>query len=100
MALLTIEFFEDAPIRTRDGALVYGNLISSAEDTSFNTTVEHVSIPKNALYCMVYSDTAAYIEIGVGNQDVTSSRRSTIPAGAFRDFAVDSGQTISYRSIA
>lgn len=100
MALLTIEFYEDRRALTRDGAMVYGNLISSSEDTSLSTTPEHVTIPKNALYCTVYSDTAAYIEIGVGNQDCGATRRASIPAGIFRDFAVVSGETISYRSVA
>lgn len=99
MAILTIEFFEDGPITTAFGEAVYGSLISSVEDISLSTTVEHVPVPDNALYCTVYSDTACYVEIGSGNQDCGSTRRSTIPAGSGRDFKVKPTDTVSYRTI-
>lgn len=99
MAILTIEFFEDGPITTNSTESVYGWLISSVEDLSLSTTVEHAAVPDNALYCAIYSDTACYVEIGNGNQDCGSTRRSTIPAGARIDFKVKPTDTVSYRTI-
>ena len=101
MALLTIEFFDDGPETTNAPQCVYGTLISSVEDTSLSTTVEHAAVPDNALYCSIYTDTAAYIEIGSGNQDCAAGRRSTIPGTGQRyDFKVKPTDTVSYRSIA
>ncbi len=99
MPLLVIEFFEDGQETTNAPQCVYGNLISSVEDTSLSTTVEHAAVPDNALYATIYTDTLAYIEIGNGNQDVTSTRRSIIPTGIRYDFKVKPTDTISYRTV-
>lgn len=99
MAILTIEYFTDHNPSTRAEQCVYGSLISSVEDTSLTTTPEHSTVPAGALYASIYSDTACYIEIGNGNQDCGSTRRSTLPAGSRLDFSVRPTDTISYRSI-
>ena len=100
MALLIVEFYEDAPfMASRNESVIYGKLISSTEDTSLSTTAEHVSVPDNAQYCAVSTDTACYIEIGSGNQDVASGRRTYIAADQRLDFAVKPTDTVSYRSV-
>lgn len=100
MAVLVVEFYEDPRMATRDEAAVYGRLLSSVEDTSLSTTVEHVTVPGNACYASVYSDTNCYVEIGPGNQDCGSTRRTYLPSGARYDFAVRNTDTVSYRSVA
>lgn len=101
MAILIIEWYEDAPQITRSGDVIYGRLISSTEDTSLSTTPENATKPGNATYCSVATDTASYVEIGVGNQDVASGRRQLLLANERRDFSLANVDTVlSYRSVA
>ena len=100
MSQMTIEFYEDSPVSVRDGSVIEGVLISSTDVTSASTTVAHASVPDNATYAVVVTDFAAFIEIGSGNQDCTSSRRAFIPANSARAFAVKPTDTLTYRSVA
>ncbi len=100
MAIISVEFYEDGRLATNYGQPMYGRLISSTEDTSISTTVEHVTAPGNTLYTSVYSDTACYIEIGNGNQDCAAGRRTLLPSGGRLDFACRATDTVSYRTVA
>lgn len=99
MALLVVEFYEDGRPATNYGQCVYGRLISSTEDTSLSTTAEHVTVPGNAGYVSIYTDTNAYVEIGSGNQDCAAGHRTYVDSGRRIDFAVRNTDTVSYRSV-
>lgn len=101
MALLIIEWYEDAPKLSNSGDKIYGRLLSSTEDTSLSTSADNATKPGNATYCSIATDTASYVEIGVGNQDVASGRRALLLANERRDFALNNADTVvSYRSVA
>ena len=100
MAQMTIEFYADTPVGVREGAAIDGKLISSVDVTTASTTVAHAAPVGGASYIVVTSDFAAFIEIGSGNQDCTSTRRAHLLAGSARPFEVKGTDTVSYRSIA
>ena len=100
MARLTVEFYEDERITTNNSQPAYGRLISSSEDTTLSTTVEHATVPGNAQYVRIVTDTDVYVEIGNGNQDCGSTRRAWIPSSiGMMDFVVRATDTVSYRSV-
>jgi hypothetical protein len=102
MALMAIEFYEDGGDKgTEVKPNVHGRLISSVEDTSLTASVEHITIPLNASYYTIYTDTNLYVEAGSGNQDCGSTRRAVVSSStAYRTFMVNIGETtVSYRSI-
>jgi len=100
MAKLTVEFYEDERLTTNNSQPAYGRLISSSEDTSLSTTVEHVTVPGNSQYARVVTDTDVYVEIGNGNQDCGSTRRTWLPSDIkTMDFVVRGTDTLSYRSV-
>lgn len=103
MALAIIEFYQyTARGETQSSPHIYGRLISSIEDASLSTTVEHFAIPATADYYTINTDTDLYIEVGAGNQDVTAGRRSWIRASLVggRTYNVCGGEnTVSYRTL-
>jgi hypothetical protein len=100
MAILVIEYFTDGATLSNVNESIYGELISSTEDTSLTTSVESSVKPGGSTYCSIYTDTACYVEIGPSTQDVTSGRRIFIDAGERRDFSLKVTDThISYRTV-
>lgn len=99
MAQMTIEFYSDSPVSVRDGSAIEGHLISSVDVAAASTTVAHAGPVASATYAVVVTDFAAFIEIGAGNQDCSSTRRAQLAAGAARGFELKPTDTLSYRSI-
>ena len=102
MPITTIEFYEDVVgTDTKSAPYIFGMLISSIEDTTLSTVVEHFAIPANAGYYAISTDTGSYFESGTGNQDCGSTRRMVLFSNTKEVHAVNPLEnTVSYRTIA
>lgn len=74
-----IGYYEDAPIQTYTGEVIYGNLISSFEHAL--TTILTTTIPKNCTYLVVTVGADAWVEIDFGTPAAANTRRQIVKAG-------------------
>ena len=101
MGTIRVEYYLDETRLSRSGDQIYGRLIGTDEDATTSSTVEHFTVDAVAVYARVIAEEDHFIEIGSGNQDVTSSRRSTVKAGVPFDTSLGiKDTTISYRTVA